>query len=105
MRKIACALLITMLTASSAAADSVYVEPYTRDDGTFVEGHLRSEPDGIESNNLGPAPDGDGLAAPSERDFDGDGLQNNLDMDSDGDGTFDNYDSSPYDSSDDSFEW
>ena len=30
----------------------VYVQAYTRDDGTEVRAHWRSKPDGIENNNL-----------------------------------------------------
>lgn len=30
----------------------VHVNPYFRDDGTFVEGHFRTAPDGIEENNF-----------------------------------------------------
>ena len=36
-----------------ASDNVVYVNAYTRDDGTEVRAHWRSKPDGIESNNLG----------------------------------------------------
>lgn len=38
-----------LFVASSQA--QVYVEPYTRDDGTRVEGHYRSQPDNSYNNN------------------------------------------------------
>lgn len=31
---------------------TVTVRPYIKEDGTFVEGHVRTAPDGVESNNL-----------------------------------------------------
>ena len=30
----------------------VYVDGYTRSDGTFVESHFRTAPDGVEENNI-----------------------------------------------------
>ena len=35
-----------------ASDNVVYVQAYTRDDGTEVRAHWRSKPDGIENNNL-----------------------------------------------------
>ena len=31
---------------------TVTVRPYIKEDGTFVEGHVRTAPDEVESNNL-----------------------------------------------------
>ena len=44
-------VLLVCLAAGSSASAQVWVRDYYRDDGTHVEGHYRSEPDGIEENN------------------------------------------------------
>jgi hypothetical protein len=45
------AAVCAAVVAASAAAQ-IYVRPYVRADGTFVEGHYRSLPNGIKSDNL-----------------------------------------------------
>jgi len=45
------ALLLVGLLIAGAVQAQVYVEPYTRDDGTRVDGHYRSEPDSSYNNN------------------------------------------------------
>ena len=42
---------IGMLIASIASAQSVYVKPYVKSDGTFVEGGYRSAPNGTTHDN------------------------------------------------------
>lgn len=41
-------------TSNGSSPGVHYVDSYTRSDGTSVEGHFRSNPDGITSNNLNP---------------------------------------------------
>lgn len=48
MKIITAALLVL---ASGAAVAQTYVAPHVRRDGTFVEGHWRSAPDGNHFNN------------------------------------------------------
>lgn len=48
MKKVILTLLI-ILTANVNAA--TYVRGYTKSNGTYVEGHYRSDSDGIKSNN------------------------------------------------------
>jgi hypothetical protein len=43
--------VILALTTISATAGDVYVPPHIRSDGTFVQGHHRSSPDGSQYNN------------------------------------------------------
>jgi hypothetical protein len=49
MKKIILAVLLT--TAASAASAETYVRGYTRSDGTYVQPHHRSSPDGNINNN------------------------------------------------------
>lgn len=49
MKKLLATVLV-MIGASVFAAD-VYVNPYVRKDGTFVEGHYRTAPDSNPYNN------------------------------------------------------
>ena len=54
MRKKFIATVVSLLFVSVFAAASladVYVHPYTRRDGTQVQGHYRSDPDGNRNNN------------------------------------------------------
>ena len=48
--KIICALVI-LLALPSLVSAQVWVNPYTRRDGTAVQGHYRSVPDGNSYNN------------------------------------------------------
>lgn len=48
MRKI---LFLFCFVTTPVASAQVWVDDYYRSDGTHVEGHYRSEPDGIEENN------------------------------------------------------
>ena len=47
---LAAAALVAGLGAGAAVADT-YVNPYSRSDGTYVQGHMRSDADGDRSNN------------------------------------------------------
>lgn len=51
MRRILLALAGALLVATTAVAQ-VYVRPYVKRDGTMVEGHYRSRPDGNPYNNF-----------------------------------------------------
>ncbi|TMN21893.1 hypothetical protein [Lentibacillus cibarius] len=46
------ALIFIMLCSTSSAYADVYVDGYFRDDGTYVEPHYRSDPDGLFYNNF-----------------------------------------------------
>ncbi len=45
------ALLIALVTFSGAALADNYVNGYTRKDGTYVQGHMKSSPDAHRYNN------------------------------------------------------
>lgn len=49
MKKTLAAALLAVL--STAALAQSYVRPHVRSDGTFVQGHMRSAPDGNPYNN------------------------------------------------------
>lgn len=44
-------LLVAMLALSSAAMADQYVQPYVKSDGTYVEGHYRSDPNATRNDN------------------------------------------------------
>lgn len=50
MKKTIIAILITLAFATVASADT-YVNGYTRSDGTYVQGHWRSSPNGTTLDN------------------------------------------------------
>ena len=50
MKKIILSIVFSLVLINSVFAD-VYVNPYYRSDGTYVEGHYRSSPDSSVSNN------------------------------------------------------
>lgn len=86
---------VVLLSVGSVWAQNVLVDGYYRSDGTYVQGHYRSAPDGNKWNNLGPAKKGQGWNTYG-RDRDGDGVWNQYDMDDDNDGLFDDYDDNQY---------
>ena len=51
MRKTLLLTIVLVLGWLSLAMAQVWVNPYTRKDGTHVEGHYRSNPDGNPYNN------------------------------------------------------
>ena len=101
MRRIAAITLAGLLTLPTVAvADDVYVDGYFRDDGTDVEPHIRSSPDGSISNNYGPSENDFQRLNPSARDADDDGLSNSMDLNSDNDLYGDEIDPNPYSADD-----
>lgn len=50
--RLVCAAFCALTLLAHAATAQVYVRPYFRADGTFVEGHYRTLPNGIASDNL-----------------------------------------------------
>jgi hypothetical protein len=44
-------IVLLALIATAALARDVYVHPYVRSDGTYVQGHYRTAPDGNPFNN------------------------------------------------------
>lgn len=88
-------IMLSSLNATAVSAD-VYVDGYYRDDGTYVQPHVRSSPDGQTWNNYGPSQSPRERLNPNLRDYDGDGLSNQFDRDSDNDGYFDDYNDNPY---------
>lgn len=89
-------VLALLLLAGSASAGDVHVNGYYRQDGTYVQPHVRSAPDGIKANNYGTSTNSYELMHPTARDNDSDGIANYQDTDDDNDGTSDNYDSNQY---------
>lgn len=50
MRYAATVLTVFLLLSTAARADT-WVDGYTRSDGTYVQGHFRSDPDGYRYDN------------------------------------------------------
>lgn len=92
-------VLVAGFTGISSAGD-VYVNGYYRADGTYVQPHYRSAPDGNRFNNYGPSQSPRDRYTPSSRDADRDGVANQYDYDDDNDGISDQYDRNPYNSND-----
>lgn len=95
MKKIFLACLAALFLFSSIAY-AAYVNGYTRRDGTYVQGHYRSDPDSSKANNYGPNNSSYESSNPSARDNDHDGIANMYDNDDDNDGVSDDNDSSQY---------
>jgi hypothetical protein len=51
-----------------------WIDAYMRDDGTLVNGHYRSDANGIKADNLSSDVDNDGIAGFFDADADGDGI-------------------------------
>lgn len=49
-------VLIAACACVSWATAQTYVNPYTKKDGTYVPGHVRSAPDSTPDNNYGTRP-------------------------------------------------
>lgn len=90
------ALLAFLFFSTTAKAGDVYVNGYHRKDGTYVQPHVRSAPDGIRSNNYGPSQTSTERMNPRARDYDRDGTPNYLDTNDDNDSVHDNQDTSQY---------
>jgi hypothetical protein len=86
-----------LFAAYECLACDVWVKGYYRKNGTYVQGHCRSKPDGKKWNNYGKAksPTFSNSYNTYNRDSDGDGFADQFDMDDDNDGVFDDYDASP----------
>ena len=58
MRKLAILLAVfgLLVLVAEAYAGDVYVKPYIRSDGTYVNGHYRTSPDSTPYNNYGTTP-------------------------------------------------
>ncbi len=52
MKKALLAIAIIATTTSSFAAGTHWVNGYTKSNGTYVQGHYRSNPDGYCYNNI-----------------------------------------------------
>lgn len=50
MKTLLFAFILTLAACGTTCAD-VYVRPHVRGNGTIVQGHYRSDPDGIRWNN------------------------------------------------------
>jgi hypothetical protein len=50
-KSIILSILLSTFVYSSAAFADQYVRGYTRKDGTYVQGHMRSDPDSTVTNN------------------------------------------------------
>ena len=61
-----------------------WIDSYIRGDGTFVDGHFRTDANQTLSDNLGTDVDGDGIPGFFDADADGDGIAEAIDLDGDG---------------------
>lgn len=88
-------MVIAFCLISSVIQAQVNVKGYYRKNGTFVQPHIRSNPDSVKWNNYGSAKSSPsygsqgGFASPETRDSDGDGIANKYDHDDDNDGISD----------------
>ena len=106
MRALLISGALAVLMGAPAFARDVYVQSYTRSDGTYVQLHVRSAPDASRANNYGPSMSGTGsgggtfgygLMSPTTiRDHDRDGTPNYVDHDDDNDITPDDRDRTQY---------
>ena len=61
-----------------------WIQGFTRADGTYVEGHWRTEANETIADNLNTDVDGDGIPGWLDADADGDGILESVDLDGDG---------------------
>lgn len=85
------ALILTLTFTQVAQARAVSVRGYYRQNGTYVQPHIRSSPDSVKWNNYGSAKSAgsnySGGYTPSDlRDSDKDGIPNRLDTDDNNNG-------------------
>jgi hypothetical protein len=97
MKKLALILaaLGLLISPMVAFAKDVHVRGYYRKDGTYVQPHVRSAPDGVRWNNYGPS-GGVDMMNGRNRDADGDGTPNYQDRDDNNNGIQDDYDRNQY---------
>jgi hypothetical protein len=97
-------LIAGLACVASPSFAQTHVSGYTRKDGTYVQPHVRSNPNATRSDNHGPSASSrssfsstyaPAYASPSARNKDHDGISNQDDADDDNDGLNDDYDSNP----------
>lgn len=87
-------VFLAVLMGLSGLAQAGYVHGYTRSNGTYVQGHYRSEPNSTRADNYGPSR---GTSTPYySRDNDRDGIPNQYDSDDNNNGRHDDTDSCQY---------
>lgn len=90
------AIAVAFIGEAESQAKDVYVQGYTRKNGTYVAPHIRSAPDSSKANNYGPSKKPSERLAPRTRDADKDGTPNYLDRDDNNNGVPDNRDPKQY---------
>lgn len=97
MKKAVAVILAGMLVVSLAgSAFAGRVNGYYRSNGTYVQPHYRSNPDGYKWNNYGPSRNSYERTNPYGRDNDRDSVPNYLDRDDNNNGINDDYDRNQY---------
>lgn len=56
MKKLLAVTVIMLGWTNIAAAQSVYVRPHVRSDGTYVQGHMRTAPNSTRTDNWSSSP-------------------------------------------------
>lgn len=87
----------TMLAICAPAFAQTYVKGHYRKNGTYVQPHVRSNPNATKADNYGPSPRARSsssyapstYSSPYTRDKDQDGISNMYDNDDDNDGIWD----------------
>lgn len=96
MKKVLVVVLAVFLAVGLCSnAFAGWVKGYSRSNGTYVQPHYRSNPDGHKWNNVGPSTSG-GYFNPYMRDNDRDGIPNYRDRDDNNNGIPDDSDVRQY---------
>ena len=61
-----------------------WIEPYQKENGSFVRGHFRTNPNETSADNLSQDVDNDGINGFFDSDADGDGIFESIDINNDG---------------------
>lgn len=97
MKKVLAVLVVVFCLAGFiGSAFGGRVKGYYRSNGTYVQPHYRSNPDGQKWNNFGPSRSDSDRYNPYGRDNDRDGIPNYLDRDDNNNGIYDNYERNQY---------
>jgi hypothetical protein len=97
MKKVIVVAVIGLfLAVTGSEVFAGWVKGYTRKDGTYVQPHYRSNPDGNKWNNYGPSKSYPDRVNPYGRDNDKDGTPNYLDTDDNNNGVGDDFESNQY---------
>lgn len=97
MKKTLSVLLVVCFALSLAGgAFAGQVRGYYRSNGTYVQPHYRSNPDGNKWNNYGPSKSYSDRVNPYGRDNDSDGIPNYRDRDDNNNGVGDDFESNQY---------